>query len=133
MKITKVSREIVFRVETDETDDEDGYIYHRDEHGNWTYRIGESDEILYDNKRLEFLFQEFVNNEFSSEINDFLKEADGRPPYFKNEVFKQAFIRTFHHVMRNMRQEYFNKLDNSLVVVNDNSEEEQFIGFEVGK
>jgi len=61
MKITEVTKIVCFLIETD---DEYNCMYTRYSADNWTVRIGESDEPLYDCKEIESLYQEWlVKNE----------------------------------------------------------------------
>ena len=57
MKITEVTKVICFFIETD---DEDNYMYNRYGANNWTVRMGESDEPLYNCDEIEKLYQEWI-------------------------------------------------------------------------
>ena len=57
MKITEVTKIVCFLIETD---DEDNYMYTRYSFDNWTVRMGESDEPLYNCEEIEALYQEWL-------------------------------------------------------------------------
>lgn len=57
MKITEITKEIIFQVHTEDCD---YYLYTRRSADNWTVRMGESDEPLYDCAEIEGKFQEFL-------------------------------------------------------------------------
>ena len=61
MKINSVDKNIIFYIETDEQ----GWNYYtRHSSINWTLRMGESDEVIYDENKinqLEKLFQNYEN------------------------------------------------------------------------
>lgn len=58
MILKEVTKAVVFFVETDEK--EQNY-YTRYSSDNWTVRMGESDEPLYDCEEIERLFQEWLS------------------------------------------------------------------------
>ena len=60
MKITEVTKVICFFIETD---DEDNYMYNRYDANNWTVRMGESDEPLYNCDEIEKLYQEWITKQ----------------------------------------------------------------------
>ena len=60
MKITEVTKVICFFIETD---DEDNYMYNRYGVNNWTVRMGESDEPLYNCDEIEKLYQEWITKQ----------------------------------------------------------------------
>ena len=72
MKITKITKEIIHYVETDE---EDYNTYIRHSAKNWGVIMGESEEVVYDCEELEVMFQEIQNSKVYVAINDkhFLK------------------------------------------------------------
>lgn len=60
MKITEVTKVICFFIETD---DEYNYMYNRYGANNWTVRMGESDEPLYNCDEIEKLYQEWITKQ----------------------------------------------------------------------
>lgn len=60
MKIEEITKAEIHFVTTDE---EDYYEYTRYSATNWTVRMGESDEPVYDCKELESMFQRALANE----------------------------------------------------------------------
>ena len=57
MEITEVTKIVCFLIETD---DEYQNEYTRYSADNWTVRMGESDEALYNCKEIEALYQEWL-------------------------------------------------------------------------
>ena len=60
MKIEEITKAEIHFVTTDE---EDYYKYTRYSATNWTVRMGESDEPVYDCEELESMFQSALANE----------------------------------------------------------------------
>ena len=57
MKITEITKIVSFLIETDEEYPNEYTRYSSD---NWTVRMGESDEPLYDCEEIEKLYQEWL-------------------------------------------------------------------------
>lgn len=58
MKIVRVTKAIIFYIETDE---KDYHRYIRHAANSWTVAMGESDEPVYDCEELEKMFQKWLS------------------------------------------------------------------------
>ena len=65
MKITEVTKTVCFLVETDEEYPNEYTRYSAD---NWTVRMGESDEPLYNCEEIETLYKEWLANKKKQRI-----------------------------------------------------------------
>ena len=101
MKITKVSKSVVFYITTD---DDDLFEYKRYSSNNWTVSMGESDEPVYDCEDLEEMFQKWIINkvdlstgdlkaqckEFSCELVTMLENLPQNRPLYKDSGLWQV-------------------------------------------